>query len=323
MDSRLEQILHRPTEPYDHGFLKVGPGHELYYEQVGQRDAMPIVFLHGGPGGGGDTNARRFFDPDRQRAVLFDQRGAGRSRPLAALAGNTTWDLVEDIERLRRHLAVERWLVFGGSWGSTLALSYAEAHPEAVTGLVLRGIFLLRKKELDWFYQHGASELFPERWREFIDPIAPDERGDLLAAYHRGLNSGDAATERRLARSWSVWEGATSSLLADPAREAAFAADDFATALAKIETHYFINRGFFESETQLLDGVDRIRELPCVIVQGRYDVVCPPVTALELAARWPEADLIVVPDAGHSAYEPGIARELVAAADRLAGAKST
>jgi proline iminopeptidase len=317
MDRRLENILYPATEPFDSGYLEVGAGHEIYYEQVGRPDGRPVLFLHGGPGGGGDRNARRFFDPNAHRAVLFDQRGAGRSRPLASLAGNTTWDLVADIERLRRHLRLERWLVFGGSWGSTLALAYAEAHPEAVTGLVLRGIFLLRRAELLWFYQYGASELYPERFRDFVAPIAVAERGDLLAAYHRGLNSGDPELERELARRWSVWEGATSSLLEDPERERAFAADDFSLALAKIETHYFVNGGFFEREDQLLAGIDRIRHIPAVIVQGRYDVVCPPVTAVELARRWPEADFRMIPDAGHSAFEPGIAAELVAAPARL------
>ena len=317
MDRRLEKILHRATEPFDRGYLDVGSGHEIYYEQVGLPDGRPIVFVHGGPGGGGDTTARRFFDPKRHRAVLLDQRGAGRSRPLASLVDNTTWHLVADLERLRRHLAIERWLVFGGSWGSTLALSYAQAHPDVVTGLVLRGIFLVRQKELRWFYQHGTSEIFPERWREFIAPIDEADRHDLLAAYYKGLTSGDPDRERELARSWSVWEGATSSLLADPDREQAFGSEKFATALAKIETHYFVNRGFFEQEDQLLAGIDRIRHIPGAIVQGRYDVLCPPTTALELAAHWPEADLKIVPDAGHSAFEPGIASELIAATDRL------
>jgi len=319
MSASLDDILYPPTEPYDHGYLAVGSGHELYYEQVGRPDGTPVLFVHGGPGGGGDRNARRFFDPATQRAVLFDQRGAGRSRPLASLVDNTTWDLVADIERLRAHLGIERWLVFGGSWGSTLALAYAETHPEAVTGLVLRGIFLLRRAELTWFYQHGASELFPDRWAEFLAPVPESERDDLLGAYHRGLNSGDPVRELAMAKAWSVWEGATSSLLANVEREQAFALDDFATALAKIETHYFVNRGFFDSENQLLDGVGRIRRIPAVIVQGRYDVVCPPVTAFELAGRWPEADFVLVPDAGHSAFEPGIARALIAATARLAG----
>ena len=317
MDARTEQILYRATEPFDSGFLDVSADHRIYYEQVGKADGAPAVFLHGGPGGGGDVSARRFFDPDVCRAVLFDQRGAGRSRPFASLTDNTTWDLVADIERLRRHLGIERWLVFGGSWGSTLALAYAETHPERVSALVLRGIFLLRRSELLWFYQRGASDFFPDRWAEFVEPIAEGERHDLLAAYHRGLNGGDRKRERSLARRWSVWEAATSSLLADPGRERAFAADEFALAFARIETHYFVNGGFFRSENQLLDDVDRIRSIPAVIVQGRYDVICPPVTAFELAARWPEADLRVVPDAGHSAFEPGIAAELIAATKRL------
>lgn len=249
---------------------------------------------------------------------MFDQRGAGRSRPLASLEDNTTWHLVADIEALRARLGIERWLVFGGSWGSTLALAYAQAHPDAVTGLVLRGIFLLRRVELQWFYQYGASHLFPDRWAKFVEPIAADERDNLLAAYHRGLHSGDPERSMRLAKAWSVWEGATSSLLADTSREQAFAMDDFATALARIETHYFVNRGFFEHEDQLLDGVGRIRHIPAAIVHGRYDVVCPPSTAFELAARWPEADFEIVPDAGHSAFEPGIAKRLIAATARIA-----
>jgi len=318
VDSRLDRILFPATEPFASGFLDVGSGHSVYHEQIGNPQGVPVLFVHGGPGGGGDVNARRFFDPERHRAVLFDQRGSGRSTPLASLVDNTTWHLVADIERLRTELAIDRWLVFGGSWGSTLALAYAQAHPERVTGLVLRGIFLLRPSELAWFYQFGASEIFPERWREFVAPIDEADRGDLLAAYHRGLNSGDTERERQLARSWSVWEGATSSLLADPEREAAFAADDFSIALARIETHYFVNGGFFAAEDELLDGVDRIRQIPAVIVQGRYDVVCAPVTAWELAQRWPEADFRIVPDAGHSAFEPGIAAELIAATDRLA-----
>jgi len=317
MDRRLENILYPPAEPFDHGYLDVGSGHEIYFEQVGNPDGKPVVFLHGGPGGGGDTNARRFFDPSTHRAVLFDQRGAGRSRPLASLVDNTTWHLVEDIENLRRQLRIKHWLVFGGSWGSTLALSYAQTHPDSVTGIVLRGIFLLRRRELEWFYQFGASEIFPDRWQDFLAPIEASERDNLLAAYHRGLNSGDAKREQLLARSWSVWEGATSSLLEDPEREKAFAADRFATAFAKIETHYFVNHGFFDSEDQLLAGIDRIRDIPAVIVQGRYDVVCPPSTAFELAARWPEADFRMIPDAGHSAFEPGIASELIAATNRL------
>jgi proline iminopeptidase len=308
-----------PIEPYDTGYLAVGDGHEMYYEQSGNPTGKPALFVHGGPGGGGDLDARRFFDPAAYRIVVFDQRGCGRSRPHASLEANTTWHLVADMERLRRHLGVERWLLFGGSWGSALALAYAQAHSGAVSELVLRGIFLLRPLELTWFYQFGASLLFPEQWQKFLAPIPPAERGDLLAAYHRRLLSNDAAVRLEAAQAWSVWEGATSSLKPNPQREDQFGAPEFALAFARIEAHYFVNRGFFAHENQLLDGVDRIRSIPAVIVHGRYDVVCPVVTAWELHRRWPEADLRIVADAGHSAYEPGITVELIAATDRFKG----
>jgi proline iminopeptidase len=279
------------------------------------------LFVHGGPGGGGDVNARRFFDPAGYRIVVFDQRGSGRSRPHASLEANTTWHLVADMELLRRHLKIERWLVFGGSWGSTLALAYAQTHPTAVSELVLRGIFLLRQLELRWFYQFGASLLFPEQWQKYVAPIPQQERHDLLAAFHRRLLADDEAVRLEAARAWSVWEGATSSLLPNLEREDQFGSAEFALALARIEAHYFVNRGFFTHENQLLDGVDKIRRIPGVIVHGRYDVVCPIDTAWELHRRWPEADLRVVTAAGHSAYEPGITVELIAATDRfLSGA---
>jgi proline iminopeptidase len=309
--------LYPQTEPYDRGFLTVDSGHRIYYEQAGNPQGKPAVFVHGGPGGGGDVNARRFFDPAGYRIVVFDQRGAGRSEPHASLEANTTWDLVADIEGLRAELGIERWLVFGGSWGSTLSLAYAQTHPAAVSELVLRGIFLLRRQELHWFYQRGAGELFPERWHQFAEHIPAAERDDLLAAYHRRLTDGDPAVRLAAAKVWSVWEGATSSLLPNPDREGQFAADAFALALARIETHYFVNGGFLQQENQLLDGVDRIRQIPAVLVQGRYDVVCPPVTAWELSQRWPEAKLRIVPDAGHSAYEPGITHELIEATDNF------
>jgi proline iminopeptidase len=316
--------LYSPIEPFDSGYMKAGPGHEVYYEQSGNREGKPALFVHGGPGAGGDVNARRFFDPAGYRIVVFDQRGAGRSRPHASLDANTTWDLVADIEALRARLGVESWLVFGGSWGSTLALAYAEKYPRAVSELVLRGIFLLRRKELDWFYQHGASMLFPEQWRSFVAPIPPAERGDLLAAYHQRLLHAAPAEQLAAARAWSIWEGATSSLWPNPERANQFGSPEFALALARIEAHYFVNRGFFAAEDQLLQGVDAIRHLPAVIVQGRYDVVCPFESAWELHERWPEADFRVVVDAGHSAYEPGITAELVAATDRfLARTKSS
>ena len=306
--------LYPRLEPYDHGIVRRG-SHEIYYEQCGNPQGKPALFVHGGPGGGGDENARRFFDPAGYRIINFDQRGAGRSRPAASLEENTTWDLVGDIEALRAQLGVERWLVFGGSWGSTLSLAYAQTHPTAVGELVLRGIFLLRRRELQWFYQEGASRLFPERWQQFLAPIPPDEHDDLLAAYHRRLTGEDQCTRLEAARAWSIWEGATSSLLANADLVDHFSKPDFALALARIETHYFVNGGFLETEDQLLHGIDRIRHIPAVIVQGRYDVVCPIATAWELAQRWPEADFRVVADAGHSAYEPGITHELVSATD--------
>jgi proline iminopeptidase len=308
-----------PIEPFDRGRLAVGDGHELYYEQSGDPRGKPALFVHGGPGLGSDANARRFFDPDGYRIVVFDQRGSGRSRPHASLEANTTWHLVADMERLRHHLQIEQWLVFGGSWGSTLALAYAETYPRTVSELVLRGIFLLRQVELKWFYQFGASLLFPDQWQKYVAPIPPAERHDLIDAFHRRLLSDDPAVRLAAARAWSVWEGATSSLLANPKREDQFGSPEFALALARIEAHYFVNRGFFEHENQLLDGVERIRGIRGVIVHGRYDVVCPIDTAFELHRRWPEADFRIVPDAGHSAYEPGITSELVGATDRFGG----
>lgn len=314
MVSRRE--LYPRLDPYDHDLLRRGQ-HEIYYEQCGNFDGKPALFVHGGPGGGGDENARRFFDPAGYRIVNFDQRGAGRSRPAASLVENTTWDLVGDIEALREHLGIEQWLVFGGSWGSTLGLAYAQAHPAPVSELVLRGIFLLRRRELRWFYQEGASNLFPEQWQHFLAPIPPDERDDLLGAYHRRLTGEDEHARLEAARAWSIWEGTTSSLLGNADLVDHFSAPDFALALARIEAHYFVNGGFLEHEEQLLDNVERIRHIPAVIVQGQYDVVCPIVTAWELAQRWPEADFRVVADAGHTAYEPGITHELVTATDKF------
>jgi proline iminopeptidase len=307
--------LYPPTEPFDSGFIALDSGHQMYYEQCGNPLGKPALFVHGGPGGGGDVNARRFFDPSGYCSVIFDQRGAGRSRPRASLANNTTWHLVADIEALRKRLGIERWLVFGGSWGSTLALAYAQTHPESVAELVLRGIFMLRTKELRWFYQSGASEIFPDQWRQFLAPIPNDERDDLLSAYHRILTCGDAEKQLGAARAWSLWEGATSSLTPNPQRESDFSTADFALPLARIEAHFFVNHGFFEFDEQLLRGVERIRHIPAVIVQGRYDVVCPMTSAWELAQVWRQADFRVVPDAGHSAYEPGITHELILATD--------
>jgi proline iminopeptidase len=312
--------LYPPIEPYRTQRLRVSELHELHVEESGRPDGTPVVFLHGGPGAGTSPVHRQLFDPAAYRIVLFDQRGCGRSTPHASLEENTTWDLVTDIERIREHLGIERWVVFGGSWGSTLALAYAERHPERVRALVLRGIFLLRPHELRWFYQEGASLVFPDAWEDFLAPIPPGERDDLLAAYHRRLTGDDPEVLAAAARAWSTWEGTTSHLLRDQAAIDEFSEDEAARAVARIECHYFVNGGFFASPDQLLDEVDRIRRIPAVIVQGRYDMVCPMTTAWDLHRRWPEARFEVVPDAGHSALEPGITARLVAATDGLRGA---
>ena len=311
------RTLYPPVEPYAEDYLKVTGPHEIHYEQVGNPRGIPAVFVHGGPGGGIVPDYRRYFDPEAYRLVLFDQRGSGKSRPHASLEANTTWDLVEDMERIRETLGIERWLVFGGSWGSTLSLAYAETYSDRVSALVLRGIFLLRPKEIRWFYQEGASFIFPDAWENYLEPIPPEERDDLVSAYHRRLTSPDPAVRARAAKAWSVWEASTSKLHPDPHLIEEFAGDEFAQAFARIESHYFVNHGFFEYPEQLLDGVERIRHIPGVIVQGRYDVVCPMTTAWELHRRWPEAAFHVVGDAGHSASEPGIVDKLVEATDRF------
>jgi len=323
--ARLENLpmselrdLYPSVEPHQQGMLPVSAVHNVYWEVSGNPEGKPVVFVHGGPGGGTDPKHRRFFDPAKYRIVLFDQRGCGRSTPHASLEENTTWDLVADMERLRELLGIERWMVFGGSWGSTLALAYAEKHPERVSELVLRGIFLLRKREIDWFYQEGASRIFPDAWEKYLEPIPESERGDLLNAYHRRLTGDDAAEALRAARAWSVWEGSTSCLLPDRDLVARMGGDLFALAFARIECHYFVNRGFFERDSQLLDDAVRIRHIPTVIVQGRYDVVCPAESAWALSRALPQAELVIVPDAGHSAMEAGILSELVRATDRLA-----
>jgi proline iminopeptidase len=311
------RTLYPPLEPHRTGMLRVSELHEVYFEESGNPEGKPAVFVHGGPGGGTLPEYRRFFDPNHYRIVLFDQRGCGRSRPHAELRENTTWDLVADMERLREHLGIDRWLVFGGSWGSTLSLAYAQTHPEKTSALVLRGIFLLRPQELVWFYQEGANFIFPDAWEKYLEPIPESERGDLMAAYYRRLTSPDRKEQIRAAKAWSVWEGTTSKLLPDPSLVVHFEQDEFAIAFARIECHYFVNKGFFKHPDQLLDGVSRIRHIPAVIVQGRYDVVCPMVTAWELWRRWPEAELNVVPDAGHAASESGTTSFLVEATDRF------
>jgi proline iminopeptidase len=317
---RVGNGLYRVVEPYNSGFLQVSDLHEIYFEECGNPRGKPAIFLHGGPGGGTDARMRGFFDPKRYRIVLFDQRGCGRSRPHASLVDNTTWHLVEDIERLRAHLGIDRWLVFGGSWGSTLALAYAQAHPTPVSELVLRGIFLLRRWEIEWFYQSpgGAAALYPDLWEHYVEPIPHEERSDMLGAYYRRLTSDDPGELERAARAWSVWEGATSFLEVNPAYVAKFDQSAYAAAFARIECHYFINRGFLRSDDQLLAGVDRMRHIPGVIVQGRYDVVCPMRSAWDLHRAWPEADLRIVAKAGHSAFESDTTRELVSATDRFA-----
>jgi len=317
------RTLYPAIEPYRSGWLRVSPLHEIYWEESGNPKGKPALFVHGGPGAGADPRSRRFFDPKRYRIVVFDQRGCGRSRPHASLEDNTTWHLVADIERLRTFLGIERWLVFGGSWGSTLALAYSQAHPRRVSELVLRGIFMLRKWEIDWFYQDGAGALFPDRWENYLAAIPRRERGDLVGAYYRRLTSPNRATRVRAARAWSIWEAATSHLLTDDANIDKWGEEDFAVAVARIECHYFVNKGFLRREDQLLRGVARIRHIPSVIVQGRYDVVCPIRTAWDLHRRWPEADFRVVPDAGHSALEPGNTHELVSATDRYLRSKAT
>lgn len=303
--------LYPEIEPYAAHFLPVGDAHTVYVEECGTPTGKPALFLHGGPGGGITADHRRFFDPASYRVVLLDQRGCGRSTPFASVEHNTTWDLVADIERIRAHLGVDRWLLFGGSWGSALALAYAQAHPDRVSELVLRGIFLLRRRELEWFYQEGASRLFPEAWQSYLAAIPSDEHDDLIGAYHRRLHDPDERVARAAARAWSGWELATSHLV--PREEEV--SDDWLLAFARIESHYFAHGGFLEREDQLLDGVARLRGLPAVIVQGRYDVVCPVETAYELHRRWPGSELHVVADAGHSALEPGIVDRLVRATD--------
>ena len=317
-DGREQRTLYPPIEPDRVGHLGVGDGHEIYYELSGRRDGIPVVFLHGGPGGGTAPVQRRFFDPDRYRIVLFDQRGCGRSRPHASLHANTTAHLVADIERLRRYLGIERWLIFGGSWGSTLALLYAERFPERVSGLILRGIFLMRQREIDWFYRRGTNAIFPEAWADFVSVIPEAERDDLIAAFYRRLTGDDEDERLRAARAWSRWESHCVTLVPEEAQLRQADASRFALAFARIECHYFHHRGFLESDDEILANCHRIRHIPTAIVQGRYDVICPPVSAFELKQALPEARLRIVPVAGHSAFEPGIVHELVTATDAFA-----
>jgi proline iminopeptidase len=318
------RTLYPPIEPYDSGLLDVGDGNRIHWEVCGNPDGKPVVMLHGGPGGGCTPTHRRQFDPAAYRIVLFDQRNCGRSTPSASdpsvsLAANTTWHLVADLERLREHLGIARWLVYGGSWGSSLALAYAQTHPERVTELILRGIFMVRPFEVYWYYQEGASLLFPDLWERFIAPIPPSEQDDLVTAFHSRLNDPDPAVRLPAALAWSVWEGSTISLRPDEDVIKEHSGDDYAVTFARIENHYFVNEGFFE-EDQLLRDVDKIRHIPCVIVQGRYDIATPAATAWDLHRAWPEAEFHLVPDAGHAYTEPGILHHLIEATDRFARA---
>lgn len=311
------RTLYDEIDPYDIGHLQVSDVHHLYYEQSGNPNGKPAVFLHGGPGAGLIPEYRRFFDPEAYRVILFEQRGSGRSLPHASLEDNTTWHLVADIEKLRNHFGVEQWLVFGGSWGSTLSLAYAETHPERVRGLVLRGIFLGRPGEIRWFYEagHGASAIFPETWEQYLQLIPETERGDMIAAYYRRLTSDDYSVRLEAAEAWSLWEASALKLLPDPKLIEEFTEPEMAIALARIECHYFANNCFFDTDNYLIENVDRIRHIPAVIVHGRYDMVCPFMNAWDLHRAWPEASLEIIPNAGHAASEPGITDALVRATD--------
>jgi proline iminopeptidase len=311
------RTLYPQIEPYESGTLDAGDGHTLYWERCGTPGAKPVVFLHGGPGAGISPDHRRQFDPSKYDILLFDQRGAGRSTPHAHLEANTTWHLVEDIERLRTMCGLDRWMVYGGSWGSTLSLAYAQAHPDRVTEMVMRGIFLFGQNELDWLYRYGASELYPEGWDDFLAPVPEEERGNLVGAYRTLLTSDDHPTRLRAAKAWSTWEGLTVTLLPDPKMLEEFTEEQHAIAIARIENHYMLHKGWLD-EGQLLKGAEKLRGIPCVIVQGRHDCCTPPHAAWELKKAWPEVDLQIVPDGGHLYNEPGILDGLIRATDRFA-----
>ncbi|MBC7712397.1 MAG: prolyl aminopeptidase [Rhizobacter sp.] len=308
--------MYPELKPYNTGFLKVSDLHNIYFEEAGNPNGKPVVFLHGGPGGGITDTMRRYFDPTKWRVILFDQRGCGKSTPFAELKENTTWDLVADTEKIRTHLKVDKWAVFGGSWGSTLALAYAITHPSVCTELFLRGIFLLRKKEIDWFYQDGCSKIYPDAWEGYVAPIPENERHDYVQAFYKRLTSTDKKVRAEAAHAWSVWEGSTSKLIPETGFTQRFGEDDFADAFARIECHYFINKGFFTEDNYLINNIDKIRHIPAVIVQGRYDVVCPADSAWALHRAFPEAELHLIADAGHSISEKGITSKLIEYTDK-------
>jgi proline iminopeptidase len=309
--------LYPEIDPYNQFNLKVSDLHTIHIEESGNPNGKPVIFLHGGPGGGIEPIYRQYFDPEKWRIIIFDQRGCGKSTPHAELAENTTWELVDDIEKIREYLGIEKWVVFGGSWGSTLSLSYAITHPERCKALVLRGIFMIRNKEIDWFYQEGASNIYPDAWEQYVKPIPEDERHDMVAAYYKRLTSKDESVRLEAAKAWSIWEASTSKLIQSDDYLHQFEDAKVAEAFARIECHYFTHGGFFKSENWLLENVDKIRHIPTVIVQGRYDVVCPMVSAWELHRAFPEADFKIVQDAGHSMTEKGIAAKLVEYTDKF------
>lgn len=313
---RAVQYLYPPIDPFDQRMLDVGDGHQIYVEQCGEPNGIPVIVLHGGPGGGCSPAMRRYFDPKVYRVILFDQRGCGRSRPHASVAHNTTWHLVDDIEKIRRTLGIDSWCVFGGSWGATLSLVYAQAHPDRAMRIILRGVFLMTKAELDWFYGGGAGKFWPETWARFASMIPTDEHDDLIAAYNRRLFSGDLSQETRYARAWSAWENALASIHSNGS--SGDSPGDYARAFARLENHYFINGGFLEFDGQLLAHMGRISHIPGVIVQGRYDMICPPSSAYRLAELWPSCELKMIRNAGHALSEPGISAELVRTMDQIA-----
>jgi proline iminopeptidase len=313
---RAVQYLYPPIDPFDQRMMDVGQGHRIYVEQCGNPNGIPVVVLHGGPGGGCSPAMRRYFDPLVYRVILFDQRGCGRSTPHASVTDNTTWHLVDDIEAIRKSINIEAWCVFGGSWGATLSLIYAQAHPDRTTHLILRGVFLMTQTELDWFYGGGAGKFWPEVWARFVDLIPKDEHDDLIEAYAKRLFSGDTPTEIKYAKAWSSWENALASINSNG--NGGDAPGEYARAFARLENHYFVNAGFLDTDGQILENMDRIAHIPGVIVQGRYDMICPPQAAYSIAQVWPASELKMVRNAGHTLSEPGITAALVDAMDRIA-----